>query len=77
MMFQSIWVVTFLSVIVFGVDIGLLFGVVYSLATVIARTQLPRCEVLVNVSGTDVYKAKGDFKNVGLAVCDNLYHVVK
>lgn len=42
--------------IVFGVDIGLLIGVVFSMITVILRTQHPRCEVMGSVGGTDIYR---------------------
>uniref|UniRef100_H2Z8K1 STAS domain-containing protein n=1 Tax=Ciona savignyi TaxID=51511 RepID=H2Z8K1_CIOSA len=51
-----VWVVTLLSVLLLGVDIGLLAGVVFSMLTIIFRTQRPRCEVLGNIAGTDVYR---------------------
>uniref|UniRef100_H2Z8K2 SLC26A/SulP transporter domain-containing protein n=1 Tax=Ciona savignyi TaxID=51511 RepID=H2Z8K2_CIOSA len=37
-----VWVVTLLSVLLLGVDIGLLAGVVFSMLTIIFRTQRPR-----------------------------------
>uniref|UniRef100_H2YR89 STAS domain-containing protein n=1 Tax=Ciona savignyi TaxID=51511 RepID=H2YR89_CIOSA len=53
-----VWVVTLLSVLILGVDIGLLAGVGFSMLTVILRTQRPRWEVLGNVAGTDVYRSR-------------------
>lgn len=51
-----VWAVTFLSILVFSISLGLLIGVVFSLLTVVARTQLPKCERLRAVPGAgDVY----------------------
>lgn len=36
---QMVWVVTWLSVVVLNVDLGLAIGVVFSMMTVICRTQ--------------------------------------
>ncbi|XP_078489099.1 SLC26A2 anion exchanger isoform X1 [Ciona intestinalis] len=52
-----VWVVTLFSVLLLGVDLGLLAGVVFSMLTIILRTQRPRCEVLGNIVGTDVYRS--------------------
>jgi len=51
-----VWLVTLTAVVVLGVDIGLLAGVVFSMFTFIVRTQHPRCEVIANVRGTDLYR---------------------
>lgn len=56
---QVIWLVTWAAVVILGVDVGLLAGVVFAIITVIFRTQKPRCEVLVNIPDTDIYRAKG------------------
>uniref|UniRef100_A0A8C3HYI5 STAS domain-containing protein n=1 Tax=Chrysemys picta bellii TaxID=8478 RepID=A0A8C3HYI5_CHRPI len=37
--FQAVWVVTWLAVVVLNVDVGLAVGVVFSMMTVICRTQ--------------------------------------
>lgn len=37
--FQAVWVVTWLAVVVLNVDVGLAVGVVFSMMTVIYRTQ--------------------------------------
>lgn len=36
---QVVWLVTWLSVVVLNVDLGLAIGVVFSMMTVICRTQ--------------------------------------
>nr|XP_039252926.1 pendrin-like [Styela clava] len=54
----SVWLVTWLAVVLLGVDVGLLFGVVFAIITVIVRTQIPRFEILINVPGTDIYRAE-------------------
>ena len=39
-----------------GVDLGLLVAVLYSLITVILRTQKPDCVLMGRVPGTDIYR---------------------
>ncbi|XP_022107827.1 solute carrier family 26 member 10-like [Acanthaster planci] len=51
-----IWMVTFLGVVLLGVDIGLALGVVFSLMTVIIRTQQPYCTLMGRIPGTDIYR---------------------
>ncbi|XP_058883195.1 pendrin-like isoform X2 [Acipenser ruthenus] len=60
-----IWVVTCAASIILGLDLGLLAGLVFELATVVIRTQFPTCAALGNVPGTDIYKNIKDYKNVG------------
>ncbi|CAN9515549.1 unnamed protein product [Ophioblennius macclurei] len=50
-----VWLVTFVSTILFNLDMGLGIAVGFSMLTVIFRTQLPRYSILGNVPGTDVY----------------------
>ncbi|XP_067127900.1 prestin-like [Centruroides vittatus] len=50
-----IWLVTFLAVIILGIDIGLGVGVGFSLSTLILRTQRPRSYLLGEVGNTNVY----------------------
>ncbi|KAK2832305.1 hypothetical protein Q7C36_015767 [Tachysurus vachellii] len=59
-----IWVFTFISCILLGLDIGLLVGLVFELATVVARTQFPSCSTLGNIPSTDIYKNMKDYKNI-------------
>ncbi|XP_071784286.1 prestin-like [Asterias amurensis] len=51
-----IWMVTCLSTILLGVDIGLAIGVVFSLMTVIIRTQQPYSSIIGRIPGTDIYR---------------------
>ncbi|XP_056442723.1 solute carrier family 26 member 10 [Gadus chalcogrammus] len=51
-----VWVVTWLSVVVLNVDLGLAIGVVFSMMTVIGRTQRARCSVLGQASNTEIYR---------------------
>ncbi|XP_033881021.3 pendrin-like [Acipenser ruthenus] len=59
-----IWVVTCAASIILGLDLGLLAGLVFELATVVIRTQFPTCAALGNIPGTDIYKNIKDFKNI-------------
>ncbi|XP_066561040.1 pendrin [Amia ocellicauda] len=59
-----IWVFTCIGSIILGLDLGLLAGVVFEMATVVVRTQFPSCSALANVPGTDLYKNIKDYKNL-------------
>jgi len=59
-----IWIFTLAAVVVLGVDLGLLASVLFSLFTVILRTQLPTYETLGSVKGTDVYRNCNSFHTV-------------
>uniref|UniRef100_A0A3B4AL71 STAS domain-containing protein n=1 Tax=Periophthalmus magnuspinnatus TaxID=409849 RepID=A0A3B4AL71_9GOBI len=50
-----VWLVTWLSVVVLNVDLGLATGVVFSMMTVICRTQAG-CSVLGRASNTEIYR---------------------
>lgn len=50
-----VWLVTFVSTILFNLDMGLAIAVGFSMLTVIFRTQLPRYSILGNIPDTDVY----------------------
>lgn len=58
-----VWIITLLAVVSLGVGLGLLVGVIFAIATIVARTQIPRFEVLSNIEDTDIYRAKGKYKN--------------
>uniref|UniRef100_A0A3Q2ZGD1 Solute carrier family 26 member 10 n=1 Tax=Kryptolebias marmoratus TaxID=37003 RepID=A0A3Q2ZGD1_KRYMA len=51
-----VWVVTWLSVVVLNVDLGLAIGVGFSMMTVICRTQRAECSVLGRASNTEIYR---------------------
>ncbi|KAH0629020.1 hypothetical protein JD844_010757 [Phrynosoma platyrhinos] len=52
----AVWVVTWLSVVVLSVDLGLAVGVVFSMMTVVCRTQRAECSVLGRAADTEIYK---------------------
>ncbi|MBN3276960.1 S2610 protein, partial [Polyodon spathula] len=51
-----VWLVTWLSVVILNVDLGLAVGVVFSMMTVICRTQRAGCSVLGRASNTEIYR---------------------
>ncbi|KAJ6215398.1 hypothetical protein RDWZM_009898 [Blomia tropicalis] len=51
----SIWIVSFISVLVFNVDLGLYIGLAYSLLTLIAKSQRPKTYMLGAVGHTNLY----------------------
>uniref|UniRef100_A0A8D0AX75 Solute carrier family 26 member 10 n=1 Tax=Salvator merianae TaxID=96440 RepID=A0A8D0AX75_SALMN len=53
---KAVWVVTWLSVVVLNVDLGLAVGVVFSMMTVICRTQRAECSVLGRAADTEIYR---------------------
>ncbi|XP_062247268.1 solute carrier family 26 member 10 isoform X2 [Platichthys flesus] len=53
---KMVWLVTWLSVVVLNVDLGLAIGVVFSMMTVIFRTQRAGCSVLGRASNTEIYR---------------------
>ncbi|XP_033930642.1 solute carrier family 26 member 3 [Pseudochaenichthys georgianus] len=59
-----VWVGTCLGAILLGLDIGLAVGLGLELLTLVFRTQFPRCSVLVNISGTNLYKDRKDYLDI-------------
>ncbi|XP_067111103.1 chloride anion exchanger-like [Osmerus mordax] len=57
-----VWVVTCLAAILLGLDLGLAVGLGVELLTVVFRIQFPRCSVLANIAGTDIYKDRKDYQ---------------
>ncbi|XP_071358001.1 chloride anion exchanger-like [Trachinotus anak] len=56
-----VWVGTCLGAILLGLDLGLAVGLGVELLTVVFRTQFPRCSVLANIPGTDLYRDRKDY----------------
>ncbi|TDG96906.1 hypothetical protein EPR50_G00234080 [Perca flavescens] len=59
-----VWVGTCLGAILLGLDLGLALGLGVELLTVIFRTQFPRCSVLANIPGTELYKDRKDYLHI-------------
>ncbi|CAN9508080.1 unnamed protein product [Ophioblennius macclurei] len=59
-----VWVGTCVAAIFLGLDLGLAVGLGVELISVILRIQFPRCSVLVNIRGTDVYKDRKDYTSI-------------
>ncbi|CAL8242398.1 unnamed protein product [Merluccius merluccius] len=59
-----VWLVTCVASIFLGLDLGLAVGLGIELITVVFRAQFPRCSVLANIIGTDIYKDRKDFINI-------------
>ncbi|XP_060935988.1 chloride anion exchanger-like [Limanda limanda] len=59
-----VWVGTCLGAILLGLDLGLAVGLGVELITVVFRTQFPRCSVLANISGTDLYRDRKDYLHI-------------
>ncbi|XP_043964394.1 chloride anion exchanger-like isoform X3 [Gambusia affinis] len=56
-----VWVGTCLGAILLGLDFGLAVGLGIELLTVVFRTQFPRCSILANLPGTDLYRDQKDY----------------
>ncbi|KFW70123.1 Chloride anion exchanger, partial [Pygoscelis adeliae] len=59
-----IWVVTFLAAVFLGLDIGLATAVAFQLLTVVIRSQIPSCTVLVNVGRSNIYRNRKDYTDI-------------
>uniref|UniRef100_A0A4W5QXZ0 Solute carrier family 26 member 3 n=1 Tax=Hucho hucho TaxID=62062 RepID=A0A4W5QXZ0_9TELE len=59
-----VWLVTCLASILLGLDLGLAVGLGIELLTVVFRAQFPRCSVLANITGTDIYKDCKDYMSI-------------
>ncbi|KAM4523908.1 solute carrier family 26 member 3 [Fundulus diaphanus] len=59
-----VWIGTCLGAILLGLDLGLAVGLGIELLTVVFRAQFPRCSILANIPGTDLYKDQKDFLQI-------------
>ncbi|XP_056311613.1 solute carrier family 26 member 3, tandem duplicate 2 [Danio aesculapii] len=59
-----VWVGTCLAAIILGLDIGLAVGLGLEFLTVVFRAQFPRCCVLANIPGTDIYRDRKHYINI-------------
>ncbi|XP_053296786.1 solute carrier family 26 member 6, like [Pleuronectes platessa] len=50
-----VWLVTWVSTLLLNMDVGLAVSLIFTMLTVIFRTQLPTYSVLGNVAGTELY----------------------
>ncbi|XP_054983125.1 solute carrier family 26 member 10 isoform X10 [Sorex araneus] len=51
-----VWMVTWVAVVTLSVDLGLAVGVVFSMMTVVCRTQRVQCQALGWAEGTELYR---------------------
>ncbi|XP_047431451.1 chloride anion exchanger-like [Mugil cephalus] len=59
-----VWLATCTAAIFLGLDLGLAVGLGAELISVILRVQFPRCSVLANIAGTDIYKDRKDYISI-------------
>ncbi|XP_070710345.1 chloride anion exchanger-like [Pempheris klunzingeri] len=59
-----VWIGTCVAAILLGLDLGLAVGLGVELLSVILRAQFPRCSVLANIKGTDIYKDRKDYMDI-------------
>ncbi|KAM5251269.1 solute carrier family 26 member 10-like isoform 2-T2 [Hipposideros larvatus] len=52
----AVWMVTWVAVVTLSVDLGLAIGVVFSMMTVVCRTQRVQCLALGLAEGTELYR---------------------
>ncbi len=57
------WLITFLGVIVFDVDMGLYVGLVSTLLLIIFNSQRARTTVMGNIPGTNIFECVGTCQN--------------
>lgn len=63
-----VWLCTFLAVVFIAIDIGLLVGIILSLACIFVRGMKPYTCLLGNVPQTDLYLDITRYKRVSLLI---------
>jgi len=66
---QVVWVVTFVAVLLLGVDLGLAVGVLGLLVTVVLRVYKPQVTVRGALGNTDIYRDIEKFEKVRFFFC--------
>nr|XP_051688922.1 solute carrier family 26 member 10 isoform X2 [Oryctolagus cuniculus] len=56
----AVWMVTWVAVVTLSVELGLAVGVVFSMMTVVCRTQRVQCLALGHAAGTELYRPLRD-----------------
>ncbi|KAF6724251.1 Chloride anion exchanger [Oryzias melastigma] len=59
-----VWLCTCTASILLGLDLGLAVGLGVELISVVLRVQFPRCSLLANIKGTDIYKDRKDYLGI-------------
>ncbi|XP_034082849.1 chloride anion exchanger-like isoform X2 [Gymnodraco acuticeps] len=59
-----VWLATCIASIFLGLDLGLAVGLGVELISVVLRAQFPRCSVLANIKGTDIYRDRKDYIDI-------------
>ncbi|CAJ1055628.1 chloride anion exchanger-like isoform X1 [Xyrichtys novacula] len=59
-----VWITTCTAATLLGLDLGLAVGLGVELISVVLRVQFPRCSVLANIQGTDIYKDRKDYISI-------------
>ncbi|XP_061815030.1 chloride anion exchanger-like [Nerophis lumbriciformis] len=59
-----VWLGTCIAAVLLGLDLGLAAGLGVELLSVVLRAQFPRCSVLANIKGTDIYKDRKDYVDI-------------
>uniref|UniRef100_A0A8C7YB53 Solute carrier family 26 member 6, like 2 n=1 Tax=Oryzias sinensis TaxID=183150 RepID=A0A8C7YB53_9TELE len=70
-----VWLVTFISTVLFNLDLGLALSVGFSMLTLIFKTQLPHYSILGNVPSTDLYLDTEAFRQVKMLLTH--FHTAK
>ncbi|KAM4676061.1 pendrin-like [Discoglossus pictus] len=60
----AVWMFTCIATILLGLDVGLLAGLIFGLATIVLRVQFPTCSSLGNVPDTEQYKPIKQYQNI-------------
>ncbi|EFB28888.1 hypothetical protein PANDA_004130, partial [Ailuropoda melanoleuca] len=64
----AVWMVTWVAVVILSVDLGLAIGVVFSMMTVVCRTQRVQCLALGLAEGTELYRPLRESLKVGVVL---------